>query len=159
MFANHVFCNTYPFHTMSECILLSSSLFPCRQQSFAVPGQCPMASLHEAECAWICSGLHNSIGKFVLNIIRATKSWSQGANIFQICLLKSTDSEVFCIFTASSHCLMTIYTECYLEHSLMNISARSTVKYPTTHSMTQYANQLWDVRGLLGLTLHRFRLF
>lgn len=54
---------------------------------------------------------------------------------------------------------MTLSTECYLELSLMNISARSTVKYPTTHSMTQYANQLWDVRGLLGLTLHRFRLF
>lgn len=54
---------------------------------------------------------------------------------------------------------MTIYTKCYFEHSIMNISVRSAVKYPETCSMTQYANQLWDARGLLGLTLHRFRLF
>jgi len=54
---------------------------------------------------------------------------------------------------------MTMYAEYYLEHNIMNISVRSAVKYPKTCSMTQYANKLWDARGLLGLTLHRFRLF
>lgn len=54
---------------------------------------------------------------------------------------------------------MPVYTEYYTEHSTVIISVRSAVKFPKTHCMTQYANQLWDVRGLLGLTLHRFRLF
>lgn len=98
-------------------------------------------------------------GKFMFNISKATKSWFQVEKIFKNWLFKNTNSEVFWVFTTRSLCLMTVYTECYLEHSLMNISVRSAVKYPKTCSMTQYANQLWDVRGLLGLTLHRFRLF
>lgn len=47
---------------------------------------------------------------------------------------------MFWVFTTRSLCLMTIYAECSLEHSIMNISVRSAAKYPKTCSMTQYAN-------------------